>query len=261
MREFKSYRSYWDFAMSVTNRWRYVQSPDQAAFLETVLSTSADKEEVLPAGSLLWRAQIGHDWREEHLGEGVREELPVPFSPERMKPRIDRALDSRANPKGIPCLYLATHEATAVAEVRPWVGALVSVAQLETSPVLRVMNCTTDEHRTMIYFVEPDAKERERAVWQDIDKAFSRPVEISDDVASYAPTQIMAEFFRQNGFDGVAYRSSLGPGHNIALFDLDAADVINCSLVEIAGLKLEYGQAANPYFVAKHYPKPAADAT
>ena len=89
----------------------------------------------------------------------------------------------------------------------------------------------------MVYFEEPDAPERERAVWRDIDRAFSRPVAVADDVAGYAPTQIMAEVFRQRGFDGVAYRSSLGPPHNIALFDLDAADICNCSLGEIHGLK------------------------
>jgi hypothetical protein len=105
----------------------------------------------------------------------------------------------------------------------------------------------------MVYFNEPDAPERERAVWRDIDRAFSRPAAVGDDVASYVPTQIMTEIFREDGFDGVAYGSSLGPGHNIALFDLDAADVLNCSLVEIGGLKLQYSQAANPYFVEKHY--------
>ena len=118
--EFSSYRSYWDFDMSVTNRWRYARSPEQAKFLETVLSTSADKGEVVPAGSLLWRAQGGHDWREENLGAGEREKFSCPYSPERMKPLIDRAFEGRANPKGIPYLYLATHEATAVAEVGLW---------------------------------------------------------------------------------------------------------------------------------------------
>jgi RES domain-containing protein len=258
MSEFRSYASYRHFATSVRKQWRYLRNPEQVAFLETVLSTSAGREQVAPSGSVFWRAQLGHDWRKEELGEGVLEECPFAFSPERMKPSRDGALEGRANPKGIPYLYVATHEATTVAEVRPWVGGLVSVAQLKTTRDVRVMNCTTAEHPIMFYSGEPDAKERERAVWQDIDEAFSRPVAASDDVASYAPTQIMAEFFRQNGFDGVAYRSSLGPGHNIALFELDAADVINCSLVRITGLTLEYSEAANPYVIVEQSPKPAA---
>jgi RES domain-containing protein len=187
------------------------------------------------------------------MGEGIREEVPHPYPPERMKPLRDRAFEGRANPKGIPCLYVATHEETAVGEVRPWVGVRVSVAQLETTRELRLINCTTDDQRMMIYEKEPDATERERAVWRDIDRAFSRPAAAGDDVASYVPTQIMAEVFRDDGFDGVAYRSSLGPGHNIALFDLDAANVLNCSLVEIRGLKLEYDRSLMRYFVDKDH--------
>jgi RES domain-containing protein len=157
-----------------------------------------------------------------------------------MKPLRDRAFEGRVNPKGIPFLYVATQEETAVAEVRPWVGAFVSVAKLTTARELRLINFTSDDHRIMLYFNEPDAPERECAVWRDIDRAFSRPVVAGDDAAGYVPTQIVAEVFRQHGFDGVAYRSSLGPGHNIAFFDLDAAAILNRSLVEIRSVKVEY---------------------
>ncbi len=33
----------------------------------------------------------------------------------------------------------------------------------------------------------------------------------------------------RSGFDGVAYRSSLGGGHNIALFDLACAELVNAA--------------------------------
>lgn len=209
---------------------------------------------------MLFRAQVGHDLRPEDFGEGVTEQIECPLPPERMKPLRDRAYEGRANPKGIPCLYVATHEKTAVAEGRPWVGASVSVAQLRTTRDLRVLNCTTDDHKTMFYLEEPEPEERQRAVWQDIDRAFAEPVSRTDDVAGYAPTQMLAELFRQHGFDGVGYRSALGPGHNLALFDLDSADVINCSLFEVDHVSLEYSPAANPYFVSKYYPSKERDA-
>jgi RES domain-containing protein len=166
-----------------------------------------------------------------------------------MKPMRDRACEGRANAKGIPCLYLATHEETAVAEVRPWVGAIVSLAQLKTTRVLRFINCTVDDPRNMIYFQEPSAEERERAVWGDVDRAFARPVEIDDDTANYAPTQVMAEAFREQGFDGVAYRSSLGPGHNIAVFDLDAARIASCSIVNVKTVQITISELTETYFV------------
>jgi hypothetical protein len=145
MPEFRSHRSYWDFAAAVTRRQRFTRSPDQAEFLQTVLATSANKQEIVPAGSLVWRAQVGHNWMSHDMGEGICEELPHPFPPERMKPPRDRAFEGRANPKGIPYLYVATHEETAVGEVRPWVGVFVSVAQLKTTRELRLINVLAPE--------------------------------------------------------------------------------------------------------------------
>lgn len=140
-------------------------------------------------------------------------------------------------------MYVATHLETAVAEVRPWQGAYVSVAQLETARELRIINCTTEHPRTRIYFAEPDAPTRELEVWKDIDEAFAWPVTAEDDRAEYAHTQLLAEVFKESGLDGVAYRSSLGEGHNIALFDLNSANIVNRSLREITSVKYGHKQA------------------
>lgn len=110
------------------------------------------------------------------------------------------------------------------------------------------MNCATDRTGFPIYLTgEPSPQEREEAVWRDIERAFARPVSPSDDLADYVPTQIIAELFKVIGFDGVAYGSSLGSGHNIALFDLDAAEIINCSLFQVKNIEFDFKEAANPY--------------
>ncbi|WP_366931004.1 RES family NAD+ phosphorylase [Mesorhizobium sp.] len=44
-----------------------------------------------------------------------------------MRPLAGRASEGRANPKGIPCLYMAVDRHTALAECRPWIGSLVSI--------------------------------------------------------------------------------------------------------------------------------------
>lgn len=41
--------------------------------------------------------------------------------------------------------------------------------------------------------------------------------------SDYVPTQIIAELIKSLGYDGIAYKSSLANGHNIALFDLESA--------------------------------------
>jgi hypothetical protein len=251
MPEFRSYLSYLDFAASVTRRYRFTRSQEQAEFLKTVLATSTSKEQVIPTGSIVWRAQKGHVWKRGEIAPGDFEGIPYPYCSKRMKPPRDRAHEGRANSKGIPCLYVATHEETALAEVRPWIGTIVSIAQLKTMRELRVVNCTIDDHRNMIYSQEPDAGKRELAVWQAIDRAFARPLTVDDDMGDYAPTQVLAEAFREHGFDGVGYRSSLGPGHNLVFFELDAADIINRSLREIRGFgKLEHSNVGGTFHEA-----------
>jgi hypothetical protein len=134
----------------------------------------------------------------------------------------------------------------------------VSIAQFALNHDVRVVNCVTDDHRIMMYFGEPEPEERERAVWKDIDRAFSQPATSGDDTADYAPTQVIAEFFRENGLDGVAYGSSLGEGHNVALFDAEAAGLVNCGLLEIRGVKLDLSPLGNPYFVTEASPEGSA---
>jgi len=62
----------------------------------------------------------------------------------------------------------------------------------------------------------------------------------TDDRADYAPTPILAELFRKRGLDGIAYRSSFGQGHNIALFEIGAAEVGPRILYEVTGIDLRY---------------------
>lgn len=260
MAEFKSWRSYWDFAQATKRRRRYVREPEVEAFLAAVLETAQKRVETILPGAYFWRAQLGHDWQPVDYEDSGSDEIPAPYHAARMKPLGDRAIEGRTNPKGIPYLYVATSRETALAEVRPWVGSFISVGQFKTLRQLQLMNCTSDRRGFLIYLErEPPPEKREEAVWVDIDRAFAAPVSLSDDIADYVPTQIIAELFRAHGFDGVAYRSSLGPGHNVALFDLDSADLVNCFLYEVKSIKFEFEETANPYFVRKYSETKVAD--
>lgn len=253
MLEFKSWRDFREFEQATKNQARYVRAPEVEAFLNTVLQTTEKRVEVIAKDQILWRAQLGCDWEPIYEENEYIDDGPTPHPPERMKPLSGRANEGRANPKGIPYLYLATNRDTALAEVRPWLGSYISVGQFKTLRELRLVNCTTGQNGFLVYPKEPSAEKREESVWTDIDRAFARPVTPSDDIADYAPTQIIAELFKANSFDGVAYRSSLGDGHNIALFDLDMAKLVRCSLFEVKSISFEFQESANPYIIRTDY--------
>lgn len=252
---FKSWRDYWDFSREVTRGRRYLRSETVDAFLAEVAATSPSRIRELKKGFILWRAQLGHGWRHESQ---IGEEVPGAFPEERMKPLTDRAKEGRVNAKGVPCLYLATTEDTAIAEVRPAVGSYVSAAQFEVTRKLRIMDCSVNAEGTAFYLEEPSEEEREKAVWNYIDRAFAEPTQPSEEVAEYVPTQVLAELFRTQGCDGVAYKSSLGKGYNVALFDLDAAELINCALYQVRGVSFDYGECDYRYFVRKRLKKKRA---
>jgi len=201
--------------------------------------------------ALSWRAQLGHDWREE--GDEEKFDIPCAHPALRMKPLRDRATDGRANPKGIPCLYLASRKETAISEVRPWIGSYVSLAQFKLLRPLKLVDCSHDRAERSFYFDEPEPEKREAAVWAEIDRAFSEPMTRSDDIAEYAPTQILAELFKRAGLDGIAYKSNFGEnGYNLAIFDIDAADLLNCGLHRVDKIEMKFSQQDNPYFMSKY---------
>jgi hypothetical protein len=260
MPAFKSPKDYFQFALHVTRSNRYIRDPEDNNFLEALLKQAQQRVESIPAGSIFWRAQVGYDWEPLLDGDQHIDDTPGPLSPGRMIPPRGHGREGRANPKGIPYLYLSTDRDTAMAEVRPWRGSLISAAQFRTQRELRIVYCTQDDRPSRFGLTFLDGKwtlkdippeDWDSAVWSDIDNAFFQPVTASDDHAEYVPTQIIAELFKSGGFDGAAYRSSVGPGHNLVLFEIDLAVLVNCSLFEVKALSFGFEECANPYFVKR----------
>lgn len=234
MPPFASVYSFDRFERSVNSERRYIHTKETRASLQAALESARKKVEVVKSGTHLWRAQRGATAQSIPLtGTDEFIEEDYPYSPARMKLLPDRARENRTNPKGIPYLYLASRRNTAVAEVRPWKGGVVSVGQFRITRDLKLVN-TTGSRRCKFYVGgEPPAKERAAAVWVDIDAAFSRPTTLTDNTSEYVPTQVLAEWFRDHGLDGIAYRSAYGPGHNVVLFDLTSDLQVNGFLVRV----------------------------
>jgi len=249
---FKSWNSYFAFSQATRHGNRYIHNEEVIYFLDAVLSTSKARQRSVKGGSNFWRAQLGNDWRSIfHEDEEIGEEA-CPYSPERMKPISYSAIEGRANPKGIPYLYLSTNKETAMSEVRPWLGTNISVGQFKTKKELSLIDCSVLHGKgSVIYFEEPNCEKREYSVWAHIDEVFSKPVNPNDKTSDYVPTQIIAELFKSKGYDGIVYKSSLATGFNVVLFDLEVAELSNCFLYEAEFIEFKFKETANPYFVRK----------
>jgi len=244
MAEFASVGSYVRFEHVIKKVTRFVRPSDVEEFLQTVLATATSREEVLKRGTKLWRAQTVHRDKPIHTDPSFTVLVPGPVLADRMKPFADRAKEGRASPMGIPVLYLATERDTALSEMRPGRASIMTVGEFTLLKDCRVVDCSVGSLGASIwarYSTEPPPAVREQSVWTDIDLAFALPVNPADDVADYSPTQIIAELFKQNGYDGIKYRSSMGSkGHNVALFDLAAADPDPASLKLFQPERIEF---------------------
>jgi RES domain len=258
--EFASYNSYWNFAKNVRHKSRFVWDEAISQFLETVKATIHERDVDLKKGTILYRASIGIDWRPVYDDDGneICDE-EAGYKAERMRPRRFQATEGRANPAGLPVLYLASTEKTAISEVRPWIGSAVSVAQFKIGREIRALDLSVGhgkssipEFKYLLGHEVPSAKVKERSVWTDIDNAFSRPVTRSDDGGDYAPTQILTELFKAAGYEAIIYKSQFGEkGYNIVLFDIDDALPINCAPYTVTEINVESKESGNRWYAGR----------
>lgn len=241
---------YLGFESKVKSKFRYFHDTRTKEFLDAVLVTSKNREKSLRKGLSFWRAQLGSvkSGGVKYEGEMFFQD-DVPYPPERMKPLVDRAKEGRANPKGIPYLYLSTKKMTAIQEIRPWSGSLISVALFEIVRDLKVVDCSKNIHKLdgtgheNLYPNMDDWRNRklsgngiEKYAWSWIDRAFSMPVDPSDDKAGYVPTQILAELFKANNYDGIIFNSLFAEGKNLILFDISSAKLTDRYLVRVTNI-------------------------
>ncbi|AMV16621.1 hypothetical protein VT03_01945 [Planctomyces sp. SH-PL14] len=131
--------------------------------------------------------------------------------------------------------------------MRPGVGEYVTVALFQAKRTLRCVDCTINVERarkgTRLWWEGMPmlpAEELEADAWKAIDRAFSVPLKRSDDTAEYAATQILAELFKQEGYDGLVFRSSVADGTNCVLFDLEAVAFATSRLWKVRDVQVGF---------------------
>ncbi len=137
-----------------------------------------------------------------------------------------RSLHGRANPAGIPYLYLGSLPDTAVAEIRPHTGEFACVADF-TIPEIKAVDLR-NPRKLVSPFILTDASEigqlrADLPFLERLGQELTRPVQPAGAAIDYIPSQYLCEFIKKSGFDGVVYRSSVSDGINLALFNPERA--------------------------------------
>lgn len=133
----------------------------------------------------------------------------------------------RANPPGIPYLYLGSKPETAVSEIRPHTGETATIAEFNLPDNL-VMADLRQPRKHVSPFVLSDTIDigKMRAdipFLEKLGQELTQPVLPKSAALDYIPSQYLCEFIKKIGFHGVVYNSSVSEGINMALFYPDKA--------------------------------------
>ena len=170
------------------------------------------------------------------------------YEPEEMGAPPKRiALHGRANPAGIPYLYLGSTAKTAVAEVRPHPGQIVCVAEFQIESELQLVDLR--EPRSLISpfsfllrdeeSVLPRLRGGDIKFLESLGQDLAAPVIPTAAAVDYTKSQYLCEFIKKCYYQGIIYKSSVSDGINLALFDPDKARVGQITEYQIKGVSVD----------------------
>lgn len=146
-------------------------------------------------------------------------------------PKEVKVSEGRANPKYVRYLYVSESPATTLFEVRPFIFDAVNIAQIRVNCPLKVANIAVD----LELAGNKDAT-TEMYVMGMIQRAFSKPTNNPDD---YIPSQVIAEYIKSLGYDGIRYNSSLHSGGvNLTIFNHEVCEAISSQDFRIENIKI-----------------------
>ena len=215
---------------------RYFLQPDSEEYLKNIVDFGSRFIETLSPANSLFRARL-HDPmnRDSHVPHLGYEYSPEMHSRDEMgAPPSHKATGGRLNPPGLPFLYCASDKDTAIAEMRPWKGAYLTVANVAVIKELKVVDLRCRDPEPIESKNENSLEEKWWVFMQyTVCRNFAIPYHPSDNLA-YIPTQLMACAFKARGYDGILYTSAMNlRGYNIALFDPKVASIESVERVTI----------------------------
>lgn len=182
--------------------------------------------------TLFYRARIHHQSGEK------------PYKPEQMgSPEKLKASGGRANPMGIPFLYLSDKASTTLYEVRGSFLDEISIGTFhlaQEQEEIKIVDFTEDPSLYQPGRVNTIIKAHllKKLISDDL----SKPVRRYDTEMDYIPTQFICEFIRIiTNAKGIQFRSSLDPtGKNLVIFDQSLMKCSNVKMVRINSSTLNF---------------------
>lgn len=219
----------WDvFAREIKEENRFFHSEKlDLEFLETTLIRFS---KTYKQGHSFYRARI----------------TPEPLHPEDLgKPPKEKTTPGRANPVGIPCLYLSDQEETTLYETRVALHESISIGQFVLKAPLQVISLKDIIHYGPFEIMDRgfalDEFMRARPYLIRLEEELAKPVSKEAVNLDYLPTQYLCEYIKTMGFDAIEYKSAMkDEGFNLAVFNDRNIECIDVKHYVIEDLDYKY---------------------
>jgi hypothetical protein len=166
------------------------------------------------------------------------------FSKDEMgKPPCKIATEGRANPIGISYLYVASDEKTAISEVRPNKGDIVTVAKIKLPNGLKFLDTTDLKNKISPFEFSDNVLQslyKSINLLEKFGEELSKPVLPREAHLEYLLTQYLTELVKHFGFDGLIYKSSVGKGYNIVIFDHEELEFLDLKEYKIKNILTKF---------------------
>lgn len=226
-----------DFEFDLNTRWDKLSSElkYQNRFF---LSEELDWDSIRTTLELLVRTHAkGNRYYRSRISED-----PIDIS-KMGKPPKEKASAGRANPVGIPYLYLATDPETTYYESRAGLHEQIFLGEFESKENLNIVSLERVEFLGPVEIQELgfDLEEfvRYRGFLMKLSEELSKPIRKKDSDFDYLPTQYLCEYIKSVlGFDGVQYQSAMNPsGSNLAIFNDHKVECLEVKVLKVDEVK------------------------
>lgn len=157
------------------------------------------------------------------------------------KPPSKKAISGRANPVGIPYLYVSTDIETVKHESRATHLDYLTVAEFKLKEDINVVSLRGIEDVSPFLMGEnlQDYLKNKRYL-KTLESELSKPLRRYDHELDYLPTQYLCEFIKSIGNDAIEYGSSLNKGGiNLAIFSDEKMKIQKTIMLEVLSIDLK----------------------
>ncbi len=160
---------------------------------------------------------------------------------EMMCPPFNLAGGGRANPLGIPYLYLSDNPETVLYEVRASFLDELSIGVFQLKEKFKSVKIVDFTEDTSLFQENVNRTIKAKLLRDKISRDLSKPMRRYDSEIEYIPTQFICEFIRiYTGASGIRFSSSLHPtGKNIVMFNQELMECKQVFLKKINSMNLK----------------------